>query len=38
MNEVYGQFFKNDPPSRFTVQVAALPKDSLLEIDLVALQ
>ena len=38
MNEVYGQFFKNEPPSRSTVQVAALPKDSLLEIDVVALQ
>ena len=37
MNEVYGQFFKNEPPSS-TVQVAALPKDSLLEIDVVALQ
>jgi 2-iminobutanoate/2-iminopropanoate deaminase len=38
MNEVYGQFFKNEPPSRSTVGVAALPKDSLLEIDIVALQ
>jgi 2-iminobutanoate/2-iminopropanoate deaminase len=38
MNEVYGQFFKNEPPSRSTVQVTALPKDSLLEIDVVALQ
>jgi 2-iminobutanoate/2-iminopropanoate deaminase len=38
MNEVYGQFFKNDPPSRSTVQVAALPRDALLEIDVVALQ
>jgi len=38
MNEVYGQFFKNDPPSRSTVGVAALPKDALIEIDAVALQ
>jgi 2-iminobutanoate/2-iminopropanoate deaminase len=38
MNEVYGQFFKNEPPSRSTVQVAALPRDALLEIDVVALQ
>jgi 2-iminobutanoate/2-iminopropanoate deaminase len=38
MNEVYGQFFKTDPPARSTVQVAALPKDALVEIDLVALQ
>jgi 2-iminobutanoate/2-iminopropanoate deaminase len=35
MNEVYGQFFKNEPPSRSTVQVAALPKDALIEIDAV---
>jgi len=38
MNEVYGQFFKNDPPSRSTVQVAALPKDAQIGIDAVALQ
>jgi len=38
MNEVYGQFFKNEPPSRSTVQVAALPKDALIEIEAVALQ
>ena len=38
MNEVYGQFFNNEPPSRSTVQVAALPRDALLEIDVVALQ
>jgi len=38
MNEVYGQSFKNEPPSRSTVQVAALPKDALIEIDVVALQ
>ena len=38
MNEAYGQFFKNDPPSRSTVQAAALPKDALIEIDVVALQ
>ena len=38
MNEVYGQFFKNEPPSRSTVGVAALPKDALIEIDVVALQ
>src|SRR5665811_894216 len=38
MNEVYGQFFKNEPPSRSTVQVAALPKDALIEIEAVELQ
>jgi 2-iminobutanoate/2-iminopropanoate deaminase len=35
---VYGQFFKQDPPARSTVQVAALPRDALVEIDVVALQ
>lgn len=38
MNEVYAQFFKNEPPSRSTVQVAALSKDVLVEIEAVALQ
>jgi enamine deaminase RidA (YjgF/YER057c/UK114 family) len=32
------EFFKNEPPSRSTVQVAALPKDALIEIEAVALQ
>ena len=30
MNEVYGRFFKNEPPARATVGVASLPKDALL--------
>ena len=38
MNEVYGKTFTNAPPSRTTVQAAGLPKDALLEIDVVALQ
>src|ERR1017187_3008987 len=38
MNEVYGKTFTNVPPSRTTVQAAGLPKDALLEIDVVALQ
>jgi 2-iminobutanoate/2-iminopropanoate deaminase len=38
MNEVYGKFFTNAPPSRTTVQAAGLPKDALIEIDVVALQ
>lgn len=38
MNEVYGQFFKNEPPARATVGVASLPRDALLEIDVIALQ
>lgn len=38
MNEVYGKFFTTAPPARTTVQVAALPRDALLEIDAIALQ
>ncbi len=37
MNEVYGRFFPSDPPARATVQVARLPKDAQVEIDLIAL-
>ncbi len=37
MNEVYGRFFSSDPPARVTVQVARLPKDVPVEIDLIAL-
>ncbi len=37
MNEVYGRFFSGDPPARVTVQVARLPKDVPVEIDLIAL-
>jgi 2-iminobutanoate/2-iminopropanoate deaminase len=36
MNEVYGQVFTADPPSRATVEVARLPKDALVEIDCIA--
>jgi 2-iminobutanoate/2-iminopropanoate deaminase len=37
MNEVYGRYFKQAPPSRSTVEVARLPKDVLVEIDAIAL-
>ena len=37
MNEVYGRFFNVTPPSRSTVEVARLPKDVLVEIDVIAL-
>jgi 2-iminobutanoate/2-iminopropanoate deaminase len=37
MNEVYGEFFKHDPPARSTVQVAALPKGAAVEIEAIAL-
>ena len=36
MNEVYAKNFSYAPPARSTVQVAALPKDSLVEIECVA--
>jgi 2-iminobutanoate/2-iminopropanoate deaminase len=36
MNEVYGKYFTSAPPARSTVQVARLPKDALVEIELVA--
>jgi 2-iminobutanoate/2-iminopropanoate deaminase len=37
MNEVYGKFFSVAPPARSTVEVARLPKDVLVEIDVIAL-
>lgn len=33
MNEVYGQVFSVNPPARSCVQVAALPKGALIEIE-----
>ena len=36
MNEVYGRFFSKNPPARSTVEVARLPKDVLVEIDVIA--
>ena len=36
VNAVYGQFFSEPYPARATVQVARLPKDARVEIDLVA--
>jgi len=37
MNEVYGRYFNAAPPARSTVEVARLPKDVLVEIDVIAL-
>jgi 2-iminobutanoate/2-iminopropanoate deaminase len=37
MNEVYGKHFSSAPPARSTVEVARLPKDALVEIDVIAL-
>lgn len=36
MNEVYARFFTTAPPARSTVQVSRLPKDALVEIELIA--
>jgi 2-iminobutanoate/2-iminopropanoate deaminase len=36
MNAVYAEFFKQDPPARSTVEVAALPKNGLVEIEAIA--
>ncbi len=35
-NEVYGSYFGSEPPARSTVQVARLPKDSRVEVELIA--
>ena len=36
MNEVYAKYFTAAPPARSTVQAARLPKDALVEIDVIA--
>lgn len=36
VNHLYGQFFGEHKPARSTVEVARLPKDGLIEIDLIA--
>jgi 2-iminobutanoate/2-iminopropanoate deaminase len=37
MNEVYSRFIVDPPPARATVQVARLPRDVKIEIDLIAM-
>jgi 2-iminobutanoate/2-iminopropanoate deaminase len=37
MNGVYGKYFNSAPPARATVEVSRLPKDVLVEIDVIAL-
>lgn len=37
MNTAYAEFFPADPPARSTVQVARLPRDARIEIEVVAL-
>lgn len=36
MNEVYAKYFAGAPPARSTVEVARLPKDALVEMDVIA--
>ena len=38
VNAVYAEFFKENPPARETVQVAALPRGAALEISCVAVK
>ncbi|MBU8773098.1 2-iminobutanoate/2-iminopropanoate deaminase [Cytobacillus oceanisediminis] len=37
INEVYGEYFSTHKPARSCVEVARLPKDALVEIEVVAL-
>lgn len=37
-NAVYGEFFKEPFPARSCIQVAGLPKDSLVEIEAIAVR
>ncbi len=37
MNEVYARYVADPPPARATVQVARLPRDVKVEIDLIAM-
>lgn len=36
VNEIYGSYFKENPPSRSCVEVARLPKDAVIEIEAIA--
>lgn len=36
INEIYGEYFTKDQPARSTVEVARLPKDALVEIEVIA--
>ena len=36
MNEAYGTYFGKEPPSRSTIQAAALPRGVSVEIDVIA--
>lgn len=36
VNEIYGSYFKTNPPARSTVEVSRLPKDALVEVEVIA--
>lgn len=36
VNEIYGTYFRENPPARSTVAVAALPKGAKVEIEVIA--
>lgn len=36
INQIYQEFFDQDPPARFVVEVSQLPKGALIEIDAIA--
>ena len=38
MNEVYGEYFDDQPPARACVEVSRLPKDVLVEIECIAVK
>ena len=35
-NKIYAEYFKENPPARTTVGVSGLPKDALIEIEVIA--
>lgn len=37
VNEIYGTYFRQNPPARSTVGVASLPKGAKIEIEMIAM-
>ncbi len=38
VNAIYGEYFPSNPPARSTVQVARLPRDARVEVEVIALR
>lgn len=38
LNRIYGEYFKEAPPARSTIEVARLPNDALVEIEAIAMK